>query len=136
LKITAGEENVFERCAIGSDSFSQGDNAAVEIALAGVLKRNRFVDCEIIGNVGAGTAHGAIKSTGTSGGSPTVFKGCLFNYALSVTTPAALHLVSGSTDKIVLMDCASVKVTGNGTQLWANMGAPTAAAAGGLGTTA
>ena len=136
LKIDAGEENVFESCVIGSDSYAKGDNAATEIVLSGVAKRNRFFDCEVMAKVSAGTAHGAIKSVSTSGGANTVFKSCLFNYSLSVTTPAALHLVSGSTDKIILMDCASVKVTGNGAQIYANMGAPTAAAAGGLSTTA
>jgi hypothetical protein len=136
LKIDAGEENTFEDCVLGSDSFAQGDNAATEILLNGVLKRNRFKGCEVIGYVSAGTAHGAVKSVGTSGGSPTVFKSCLFNYALSVTTPAAAHLVSGSTDKIIFMDCAAVKVTAWGTQVYNNTIAPTAAAAGGLSTTA
>lgn len=136
LKVTAGEENVFNECVIGSDSYAQGDNAASEIVLSGVVKRNRFYGCEVMGKVSAGTAHAGIKSVSTSGGTATVFKSCLFNYALSTTTPAALHIVSGSTDKIILMDCASVKVTGNGTQIYANMVAAAASAAGGLSTTA
>jgi hypothetical protein len=136
LKIDTGEENTFQSCTIGSDSFAEGDNAATEIVLNGVVKRNRFKDCEIIAMVSAGTAHGAVKSVSTSGGSPTVFKSCLFNYSLSTTTPAAAHLVSGSVDKVIFQDCAAVKVTAWGTYVYANMIAPTATAGGGLSTTA
>ena len=136
LKLDAAEENTFVDCAFGSDSFAQGDNAAAEIVLNGVLKRNRFKGCEILGMVSAGTAHGAVKSVGTSGGAPTAFKSCLFNYGLSTTTLAAAHLVSGSVDKVILQDCAAVKVTAWGTYVYANMVAPAASAGGGLATTA
>lgn len=136
LKIDAGEENTFRDCVIGSDSFAQGDNAASEILLNGVVKRNRFYDCEIIGMVSAGTAHGAVKSVSTSGGSPTLFKKCMFNYALSTTTPAAAHLSSGSVDKLIFQNCTAVKVTAWGTNVYADMVAAAASAAGGLATTA
>lgn len=136
LKLSAAEETCFSGGTIGSDTVAQGDNAASEILLSGAVARNRFLGVEVQGYVTAGTAHAAIKSDSTSGGRPTAFRGCLFNYGLSVTTPAALHIVTGSTDKIILQDSPSVKVTANGTQLWANMAAPTAAAAGGLSTTA
>lgn len=136
LKIDAAEENTFESCTFGSNSYSQGDNAAAEIVLNGVVKRNRFYDCEITAMVSAGTAHGAVKSVGTSGGTATVFKSCLFNYGLSTTTPAAAHLVSGSVDKVIFQDCMAVKVTAWGTSVYANMVAPAATAGGGLATTA
>jgi len=133
---TTAEENTFRSCSIGSNTFAQGDNAAADIVLTGVVKRNRFYDCEIMAMVSAGTAHAAVKSISTSGGAPTVFKNCLFNYGLSTTTPAALHIVSGSSDKIVLMDCMAVKATGWGTQIYNNAVAAAASAAGGNATTA
>lgn len=136
IYIDAAEENTFRNCTIGSNSFAQGDNAAAEIVLNGVVKRNRFYDCEILAMVSAGTAHGAVKSVGTSGGTATAFKGCLFNYGLSTTTPAAAHLSSGSVDKIILQDCMAVKVTAWGSNVYANMVAPAATAGGGLATTA
>jgi hypothetical protein len=131
-----GSENTFRECAIGSSTFAQGDNAAAEIILSGTVKRNKFYDCEIVAMVSAGTAHGAVKSVGTSGGAGTVFKNCLFNYALSTTTPAAAHLVSGASDEVIFMDCAACQVTAWGTSVYANMVAPAATAGGGLMTTA
>ena len=132
----SGSENTFKDCVIGSNTFAQGDNAAAEIVLSGAVKRNKFIDCEIVGMVSAGTAHGAVKSVATSGGAGTVFKNCLFNYALSGTTPDAAHLVDGASDEIILFNCAACQVTAWGTSVYANMVAPAAAAGGGLMTTA
>jgi hypothetical protein len=131
-----GSECTFRECTLGSNTYAQGDNAAAEIVLSGTVKRNKFIDCEIVGMVSAGTAHGAVKSVSTSGGAGTVFKNCLFNYALSGTDPAAAHLVSGACDEIILFNCASCQVTAWGGSVYANMIAPTAAAGGGLMTTA
>lgn len=136
LKIDTGEENYFVGCAIGSNTFAQGDNAAGDIVLNGVVKRNHFIDCEIMAMVSAGTAHGAVKSISTSGGTGTVFKNCLFNYSLSTTTPAALHIVSGAVDSIILFNSAYAKVTGVGTYVYSNAVAAAASAAGGIMTTA
>jgi hypothetical protein len=131
-----GSECTFKDCTIGTNTFAQGNNAAAEIILSGTIKRNKVIDCEIVGMVSAGTAHGAVKSVSTSGGTGTVFKNCLFNYSLSATTPAAAHLVSGSNDEIILFNCAACQVTAWGTSVYANMIAPTASAGGGLMTTA
>lgn len=136
LKIDAGEENYFVNCAVGSNTFAQGNNAAGDIVLNGAVKRNHFIDCEVLAMVSAGTAHGAIKSITTTGGTGTVFKNCLFNYGLSTTTPAALHIVSGAVDNVILMNCALVKVTGVGTYVYSNAVAPAASAAGGIATSA
>lgn len=136
LEIDAGQENLFRNCTIGSDTFDHANNADVELILNGTVARNRFENCEFIGFTSTGTAHGAVKSVSTSGGSPTVFKGCTFNYGLSASTPAAAHLVSGSVDRIILQDCAAYNVTAWGTYVRANMVAPAASAAGGLGTNA
>jgi len=131
-----GSENTFSGCTIGGNSFAQGDNAAAELILSGTVKRNKFIDCEFVAMVSAGTAHGAIKSVSTTGGAGTVFKNCLFNYSLSSTTPAAAHILSGANDEIILFNCAAAQVTAWGTSVYANMIAPTAAAGGGLMTTA
>jgi len=136
LKIDAGEENTFEDCAIGSNSFAQGDNAASELLLNGVVKRNFFKGCYFTAMVSAGTAHGAIKSVGTSGGVGTVFWDCMFDYSLSTTTPAALHLVSGSVDRVVLKDPMLVKIAAVGTYVYSNAVAAAASAAGGIATSA
>jgi hypothetical protein len=131
-----GSECTFKDSVIGTNSFAQGNNASAEIVLSGAIKRNKFIDCEIVGMVSAGTAHGAVKSVSTTGGAGTVFKNCLFNYALSTTTPAAAHLVSGANDEIILFNCAACQVTAWGTSVYANMVAPAATAGGGLMTTA
>jgi hypothetical protein len=131
-----GSECTFRECTIGSNTFAQGNNASAEIILSGAIKRNKFIGCEIVGMVSTGTAHGAVKSVSTSGGAGTVFKNCLFNYSLSATTPAAAHLISGSNDEIILMNCAAAQVTAWGTSVYANMPSPTATAGGGLMTVA
>jgi hypothetical protein len=134
IKIDAGEENFFEACTIGTDTFDHGNNADVEVILNGVVKRNEFIDCEFRSFVSTGTAHGAVKSIGTSGGSPTFFRRCLFNSLLSATTPAAVHLVSGSVDKVGFADCSAFNFTAWGG--YTDMAATAASAAGGIATTA
>jgi hypothetical protein len=134
VKIDAGEENTFEGGTIGSDSFDHGNNADVEVILNGVVKRNRFIDVEFLSFVSTGTAHGAVKSVATSGGSPTMFRRCLFNSLLSATTPAALHLTSGLVDKVGFAGCSAFNFTAWGG--YADMAATAASAGGGLATTA
>lgn len=130
-----GSECTFKDCVIGTNTFAQGDNAAAEIILSGTVKRNKFIGCEIVGMVSAGTAHGAVKSVSTSGGTGTVFRDCLFNYALSTTTPADMHITSGSVDEIICMNCAAAQATGWGASVYSNMPTSAASAAGGLMTT-
>lgn len=134
VKIDAGEENTFEGGTIGSDSFDHGNNADVEVILNGVVKRNRFVDVEFLSYVSTGTAHGAVKSVGTSGGSPTFFRRCLFNSLLSATKPAAVHLTSGSVDRVGFNDCGAFNFTAWGG--YTDMPTAAASAGGGLATTA
>jgi len=108
LQLNAAEECYFVGCAVGSNTFAQGNNAAGDIILTGVLKRNHFIDCEVLAMVSAGTAHGAVKSISTSGGTGTVFKSCLFNYGLSTPTPAAFDIVSGGVGNVTLVNCANL----------------------------
>jgi hypothetical protein len=136
VKVDAAEENTFKGCTIGSDSFDHGNNADVELILTGVAKRNRFIDCEFLAMVWSGTAHGNVKSVSTTGGTPTVFKSCIFNnlFANTGIKIAAVHLESGNNDWVAFVDCAALNATAWGTGLAANMPTSTAAAAGGLAT--
>lgn len=135
LEINAGEENFFDSCTIGSDSIDRGNNAMTEIILAGAAARNRFKECEILMYVAAGTAAGAIRSNGTNGGRSTVFDRCVFNAAFSVTTPADVHLVTGTVSKIVMKGCSAYNFTGWGASAFVDGPAAAASAGGCLGTT-
>lgn len=134
VKLNAAQENFFEGCTIGTDTFDHGNNADVEVILNSTVARNEFIDCEFRSYVSTGTAHGAVKSVSTSGGSPTMFRRCLFNSLLSATTPAAVHLTSGSVDKVGFAGCSAFNFTAWGG--YADMPATAASAGGGLATTA
>jgi len=136
LKLSAAEEVAVYGGTIGSDTFDHGDHADSDILLSGQVARNYFEGVEVRARVSAGTAHGGVKSDTTTGGRGTEFKDCTFNFTTSVTVPAAVHIVSGAVDKILLKDCAVYNATGWGTDVWNNVIAPTAAAAGGIATTA
>lgn len=60
----SGNENTFEDCVLGSDTFNKGNYAGFEVELAGNGARNRFYHCEFIAYRSAGTTAGMIKLTG------------------------------------------------------------------------
>jgi hypothetical protein len=134
VKIDVGQENLFLNGTIGSDTFDHGNNADVEVILNNAVARNRFDNVEFMSFVSTGTAHGAVKSVSTSGGSPTMFQRCLFNSLLSATKPAAVHLTSGSVDKVGFAGCSAFNFTAWGG--YADMATSAASAGGGLATTA
>jgi len=133
--IEAGEENTFENCVIGTDTVDRGDNADAELILKGKSARNRFKGCEFLSWVTAGTAHGAIHSNGTNGGRVTLFENCVFNSLYSTTTPADVHLVTGTVSKIAMKSCACYNFTGWGASVAVDNAATAASAAGGIATT-
>ena len=90
----------------------------------------------VLSGLFAGTAHAAIKSVGTSGGTPTLAEDCLFNSLLSVTTPAAAHIVSGSCDNIGAPGSKLLKFTAWGAQCYVDSAAAAASAGGGISTVA
>jgi hypothetical protein len=136
LKADASQEGTFEKCVIGSDTFDHGNNADCEVLLNGKVARMRFEECEFLSFVSTGTAHGAVKSIGTSGGSPTLFKKCLFNSLLSPVTPAAAFLTSGACDKIGAPDSELLNFTAWGAGVYVASPAAAASAGGGIATVA
>lgn len=136
LQIDAGEENTFLDCVIGTDTVDRGNNADTEVILKGAAARNRFERCEFLSWVTTGTDHGAIRSNGTNGGRVTLFKDCVFNSLFSTTTPAAVHLVTGSVSKVAMKGCAAYNFTAWGASAYVDNPATAASAAGGLATVA
>lgn len=136
LKWDACQENVFDDCTMGTDTVDRGDNADVELWISGACARNRMNKPEFLSYVSAGTAHGAVKLDGTSGGRGTIFVDPIFNSLTSVTTPAAIFLTNGSNDKIGLVNPSIFNFTAVGaTGLVYSTGVtPTASGAGGIAT--
>ena len=134
LKLDTAEECEFDHCVIGSDSFDRGNNADSEVLLNGVVKRIKFTDCELLSFVSTGTAHGAVKSVNTSGGTPTLFKNCIFNSMLSASTPAAAFLTSGTCDLIGAPGSKLLKFTAWGNGVYVDSSAAAASAGGGIST--
>jgi hypothetical protein len=139
LTDSAGEENEFEKCTFGTDSFSHGNHADAELILSGACARERFIDCEFLSYVSAGTAHAGVALVNTSGGRGSVFKDCLFNSITSLTTPAAVFIQTGSNDKVLVTGkSALVNFTAWGLAgvVYTTMPTATASAGGGIATTA
>lgn len=144
LSLDGGDENVFRNCVIGLDSATR-DADATELLCDSGASRNRFEDCLFQAYIDAAGA-ALVTIADTTGIDRWLwFKRCLFvsestNKTVDMTevfdVPAGI-----SQGKIILQDCAVMNDGGApvwtaGTEgiIWANMGAPTAAAAGGFMT--
>jgi len=138
LKLAAAEENYFEDCVIGADTFSHGNHADCDLWLYGAVARNRFKNCEFLSYVSAGTAHAAVDLDTTTGGRGTVFENCIFNSITSVTTPAAVFIQTGANDKVLVKGGAAVNFAAWGLAgvVYTDMPETKALAAGGIATTA
>ena len=99
LWLSAGEANTFEDCTFGLDTVDRGNNATYDIYISGVVKRNRFINCETIGYASTGVAKLAVYLDGTVGGSPTRFHQCSF-VCNNVTEMTAAFGANGSNDKV------------------------------------
>lgn len=150
LELGAGSaENIFKHCSIGSDTqVTRAQNSTELLFTAGAAStRNLFEDCLIYAYI-SNAGHRLVSiSDGTAIDRWNIFKNCLFitdslNRGVTATevflTPAGI--VQG---KIILQDCMMLTdgASGSGVWdasgaavIWANMGAPTAAAAGGIAT--
>ena len=110
LRITGGEENLFEKCTIGIDTVPRSTtNASVELATAAA--RNMFVDClfpMLADNAGALF----VKVDGSGDIDRFVmFKNCTFHNAVestgtSLTSAVSAHNSAGGT--VVLQSCIIV----------------------------
>lgn len=136
MELNAGEENTFYGCTFGSDTIDRGNNASCEVLITGAVARNRFIGCEFQAYVSTGTAHGAVNLTSTSGGRSTIFEGCTF-YCFATAQTAAI-ITSGSNDKVLLANAATLGYSAWGTSgtVYVNMPTTAASAGGGLATTA
>lgn len=144
LKLDGAAENVFRHCVIGVDTVNtdaDGTNLLCDTAAT----RNLFEDCLFQLFITATGASHVTIADGTGIDRWLWFKRCLFaSESVNKTIDMAEVFVipAGiSQGKIILQDCAAMDDGGApvwtaGTEgiVWANMGAPTASAAGGLMT--
>ena len=110
LYISGGEENTFEKCVVGSDTFDKTDIAGAELLLGGGALRNRFYDTEFVSFRSAGTTAGLIKLVG-SGDCITrthLFKDCFFQMYRDGAVPSEVGVVIGTMPNngmIVFQNC-------------------------------
>lgn len=118
LLISGGDENTFERCVIGTDTFDKTDIAGAELHVGSGAMRNRFYDCEFMTYRSAATAGpGLIKLLG-SGDCITrdmLFDNCTFiRYDEGASTEVTAAVVIGTMPNnglIIMKDCLRVRVT-------------------------
>jgi hypothetical protein len=92
-----GQENTFDGCVIGSDTFDKSDIAAGELILSGGGERNRFRDCEFLSYRTAGTTAGLILLSG--GDCITrhiIFDNCTFTMYRDGSITAEVAVVIGT----------------------------------------
>ena len=144
LKIDGGSENVFRRCTIGLDTATR-DADATELLFDTDASRNLFEDCIFQSYIDAAGAAFVTVADTTGIDRWQIFKNCLFiseSTNKSVDMTEVFDIPAGiSQGKIALFNCAVLNDGGApvwtaGTEgiIWANMIAPTAAAAGGFMT--
>lgn len=109
LKVSAGSENVFERCYIGLDTIARGTNANSEIVLDTGATRNLFLDCVVATYAEAATHQFLIVPTNGLD-RWTIFKNTLFinmptGDASGTTMTEAFEVTGGgSPDGIILLE--------------------------------
>ena len=149
LLIDGAQECLFDNCYIGLDTISRGGAANWGIGFDSYASRIKFKDCLIYGFISHDSNHPLVKVLDTAAFDRWIwFKDCLFEYlsenqALTPTTYFVVPAVTPSMGQIILQNCMGVSgkdgqasdwcATGRKV-VWANMGAATAAAGGGLGT--
>lgn len=143
LSLNGGDENVFNNCVIGLDTIAR-DADTSEIRFDTDASRNRFRDCLIQGFISAAGYTHATVTDATGIDRWTIFERCIFlsESANDATAQTAIFsLPAMSQGYILLRDCVAYTPTAstdwdanNRGRIHANMGDPTAAAAGGLGT--
>lgn len=139
LLLNGADENTFEDCVIGTDTFDKGDIAAAELHLQSGCARNRFINCEFLAYHSTGTTAGLIKLVG-AGDSITrthVFDNCFFQIYDDGNAPSEAALVIGTAPNnghLVFKNCLRLGITD-----WAGVatgrvysGAGTMAEAGGI----
>jgi hypothetical protein len=98
LLIAGGDENTFERCVIGSDTFDKTNIAGAELHFSTGAMRNRFYKCEVISFRSAGTTAGAIKLVGLGDSieRDVVFEDCFFNMYRDGALTSEVSVVIGT----------------------------------------
>ncbi|MDD5722711.1 MAG: hypothetical protein PHY29_03100 [Syntrophales bacterium] len=110
LYIDGGDENTFENCVIGSDTFDKTDIAGAELLVGSGAMRNRFYFCEFVSFRSAGTTAAIIKLVG-AGDSITrtmYFDNCFFQMYRDGDVTAEAVVVIGTAPNngfIVFKDC-------------------------------
>ncbi len=109
-----GEENHFEVCTFGTDTFDGGDIALAPILLNGNGKgaRNYFHRCMTLSKAATGTVQSAVRSlTSSSVTRNVVFEKCLFQvYKDGISSAAQSSAVTAvawpDNGNILMIDCA------------------------------
>jgi len=97
LLLDGADENTFEKCIIGNDTFDKDDIAGAELIVQNGCMRNHFNDCEFLSYRTAGTTAGMIKTVNTNCITrELVFKDCLFNMYRDGAVPAEVSVWIGT----------------------------------------
>lgn len=144
LALDGGAENVFRNCVIGLDTITQ-DADGINLLCDTGATRNMFDNCLFQSYISATGASHVKIADGTGIDRWLWFRRCQFlskSTNKTVDMAEVFQIPAGiSQGAIILEDCAALNDGGApvwtaGTEgiIWANMGAPTASAAGGLMT--
>ncbi len=111
-----GEENHFESCTFGTDTFDGGNKALAPIYLNGSGSdgaRNYFHRCMTLSQAASGTAQAAVRIGGAGAGITrnVIFEKCIFQVYKAGLTPAAqasavTAVAWPNNGNIIMMDCA------------------------------
>jgi hypothetical protein len=142
LKLDGAQECKFKACQIGLDTIARGTALNYELIFDSQATRNEFEDCLIYGYLEANTHCLVQVADAAALDRYVIFKNCTFlSESLNNATPmlSAFEIPAGmETCYIILKDCAAVGIAdwdaNNRGKVYANMIAPTAAAAGGYAT--
>lgn len=113
LKLTGGDENLFEQCTIGLQTTARGSAANSELMIATLSERNKFVDCEFHTFAEANT-HQFILAGASALEGTTIFKNCSFLNKVNggaTTMTEAFDIDSTQNGNILLKNCTVVGAT-------------------------
>ncbi len=111
-----GDENFFEDCIIGTDTYNKGDSAGGDLILNGNGARNYFKSCEFRNKRSAGTTAGAINILGSGAGitRTIIFDDCFFHSYRDGNVPAHATVIIGTAPNngiIVFKNCLRMGYT-------------------------
>jgi hypothetical protein len=114
IKFTDGDENTFERCAIGLETI-QRSAANASVLIRGGSQRNRFIDCEFpMAASETSPLWVDVNDSNALNGSTLIFRRCMFRNLLNISgaaTPAVVAVVAADANGTVYFDQCSAQAT-------------------------